>query len=266
MGEILPIISEMKNDIIDSTNLDELKSLIRIRYKQLFAAFSRAGIQIQAHERGQEIALNERINGSAKPTTDPTLNQKVACSNKMGCVIKGEEDNPILEDIEIYFFKEENALSLSPQGVVENEPVIANEEKTSHFNENVGSHQPEGVSPQNNDSSKKVEAIIHNEGKYVRFENNVLLKMKQSSQTLCLIPRESSIILNLTKIRLIPSVQDSCSIYLGTQLLSREFSLENGELLYCVKYNKKKNFLQLVFTNGKTKKQLVQHQLNFMIK
>lgn len=107
MEELLPILSDIKNDVLDSTNLDDLKEAITIRFKQLKNALKRVGIELQAHERKQPIETNEKINVSPKVTVDRNLHYKVACSTKMGCIIRGEEDNPILEDIELFKYEKQ---------------------------------------------------------------------------------------------------------------------------------------------------------------
>lgn len=272
MCEILPIISEIKNDVIDSTDLDKLKSLIRVRYKQLFAAFSRAGIKIQAHERFQEIELNERINGLVKQTTDPSLNQKVAYSSKMGCVIKGEEDNPILEEVEIYVF-EKGETPYQPHNTDEyvnekKDQVYSSCSKDSEYSNPYGELKPqyEDCKTTADPKDMKIDAIICDQGKYVLFNAPVKL-IKQSSACFSIISQGDSIAVNEWKKVHVPQEyidQEKCSIYFGINPLSMEFSLQNMDLYYRVLYNENNNSLILEFDNKTTKKVFVQHQLTFM--
>ena len=271
MVEILPIISDIKNDVIDKTDLDELKRLIRVRYKQLFEAFSRAGIEIKAHERYQEIDPNERINGLVKQTTDPSLDQKVA-SSKMGCVIKGEEKNPILEEVEIYVFKK-GETPYQPHNTDE----YVNEKKDQVYSscskDSEYSHPYDELKPQYEDckttadpKDMKIDAIICDQGKYVQFDAPVKL-IKQSSACFFIISQKDSIAVNEWKKVDVPQVyidQEKCIIYFGTNALSMEFSLQNMDLYYRVLYNEDNNSLILEFCNNTTKKVFVQHQLTFM--
>lgn len=274
MGEILPIISEIKNDVIDITDLDELKSVIRSRYKQLFAAFLRAGIEIKAHERSQEIDPNESesINGSGKQTTDPSLHQKVARSNKMGCVIKGEEDNPIFEEVEIYVF-EKGETPYQPHNTDEygnekKDQVYSSCSKDSEYSNPYDEFKPqyEDCKTTADPKDMKTDAIICDQGKYVLFNAPVKL-IKQSSDWVPIISQKDSIAVNEWKKVDVPQAyidQEKCSIYFGINPLSMEFSLQNMDLYYRVLYNEDNNSLILEFDNKTTKKVFVQHQLTFM--
>lgn len=275
MDEILPILTDIQNDVMDSTDLDELKKTIKNQYKRLFIAFSKAGVKIQMHERNQTIELEEKIDGSSsssKPTTDPTLHQKVAYSNRMGCIIKGEEDNPILEVVEIYVFKKDE----TPDQPYNTDKYV-NETKeqtyTSCSKDGEYSHQYNELKPQHEDcktnadqKGTKIDAVICNQGKYVKFNAPVKL-IKQSSASFSIISQEASIAVNQwTKVN-IPQVyidHENCSIYFGSQLLSMEFSLQNVDLYYRVFHDKDKSSLCLEFSNNTTKKVFVQHQLTFM--
>lgn len=273
MEEILPVLSEMRNDAIDSTDLIELKTAIQSRYKQLFIALSKVGIKVQMHERNQPIAIDEKVNGSSKKTTDPNLHQKVACSNKMGCIIKGEEDNPILEDVEIYVCKRE-VVPNSYDTYDEYTPIQEKESTQTFSSEQPSAYQCDekdvhqyALKTQEQQVNKKPNAILHR-GQYVQFITPVVL-IKPSNQKITLFPPERTIVVSESwqKLNNIPQIyinQESCNIYLGTQLLSKEFSLENVELYYRVTYDRINNSLFLEFGNGKTQKQFVKHQLTFI--
>ena len=272
MDEILPIISTIRNDVVDSTDLNELKKLVQIRYKQLFVAFSNAGIKIQMHERNQDIDLEEKINGSSKPTTEPSLHQKVACSNKMGCVIKGEEDNPILEEVEIYVFKEDK-MPNQPDNAGEYVNEIKEKAHTPDSEDGESSHQYDEIKPQHENCKTNadqkgtiIDAVICNQGSHVQFKAPVRI-IKQSSGSFSIIPQEDLIAVNQWKKANVPQVyidHENCSIYFGNQLLSMEFSLQKVDLYYQVFYDKNKSSLLLIVGDKRTNKALVQHQLTFM--
>lgn len=275
MEEILPVLSGMRNDVMDSTDLNELKTVIQSRYKQLFIALSKVGIKIQTHERNQPIAIDEKVNGSSKATNDPKLNQTVACSYKMGCIIRGEEDNPILEDVEIYVFKRgatsnpyDNTEGYTPVRKRESTQTFSSEQPSSYQCDEKDIHR--GVlRTREQQVDKKPNAVLY-QGRYVQFVTPVVLFKPSSNQHIHLIPPERTIPVNESwKKLIIPQIhinQESCNIYLGTQLLSKEFSLENVELYYRVTYDRINNSLILEFGNGKTQEQLVQHQLTLINK
>ena len=105
MEELLPILSEILNDVQDGTALDVLKETLSARFKQMKTALKRVGIELLLHERNKPVDGSEKLNvSSVQPTNDSRMHQCVAFSNKMGCIIKGEEDNPILEDVALFQF------------------------------------------------------------------------------------------------------------------------------------------------------------------
>lgn len=105
MEELLPILSEMKNDILQEGSVDDLRKILLTRFIQMKVALKRVGIELMSHERNQPVDGSEKLNViSIQPTSDRRLHQCVAFSNKMGCIIKGEEDNPILEDVALFQF------------------------------------------------------------------------------------------------------------------------------------------------------------------
>lgn len=108
MEVILPTLSKIKNDIFDFDDIDKLRERVNTWYEVLFEDLSLVGVTISEHQRGQDIDPDEKlyIDDARMETTDPSLDGKVARSRKMGCVIRGEEEYPILETVIMYGFKE----------------------------------------------------------------------------------------------------------------------------------------------------------------
>ncbi len=114
MDAILPIITDMSNDIADCDDLDEAKLIVASGMRQLNTALLRAGVTLKLHKKGQEIDLEESVNGYPRPTDNPDLNGRICRTTKIGCVIRGEEDNPILEEVEIYVYRGTEESSAEP--------------------------------------------------------------------------------------------------------------------------------------------------------
>ncbi|MBE6635979.1 MAG: hypothetical protein E7617_07275 [Ruminococcaceae bacterium] len=106
INALLPALSDIKNDVADADDLESLKELISVRFTQLFGELYMAGIILKEHKRNADFSDSEALKAVCKMTSDPSLNHKIARSQKMGCVIRGEEDDPILECVEIYIYDE----------------------------------------------------------------------------------------------------------------------------------------------------------------
>lgn len=119
MEELLPILSDILNDVQEGTALCELKETLLVRFKQMKAALKRVGIELLLHERNKPVDGSEKLwyPSSVQPTNDRKMHQCVAFLNKMGCIIKGEEDNPILEDVTLFQFSKTER----PKTIRENE-------------------------------------------------------------------------------------------------------------------------------------------------
>lgn len=278
MEKILPVLSDMRNDIIDSTDLNDLKSLLQSRYKQLFCALRTIGIDVQVHERNEFIAENEMVTGYKKTTTDPNLHQKVACSNKMGCIIRGEEDNPILEDVEIFDFK--RGTSSNPYdnsddytSIPERKSALKNSsEQAALYQCNDNGIHRDIIKEQDQLEKMNSNAWLYQE-RYVQFQTPISLIKQQLPKGVILISPSEAIEVNQWKNLTIPldyKNQKSCNINLGNLSLLKEFSLENIELFYYVAYDAKNKslFLKLKSKNTKYNKEelLVDQRLTFIIK
>ena len=119
MEVILPLLSTIKNEVTDADNLDDLKKNLNEVYRELARDLMAVGVELSEHERGGSVAGDERLNLKTIPTSDEQLNGKVSRSKRFGCVIKGEEGDPILEDVELYVYQPTEKLSQEEQTAVD---------------------------------------------------------------------------------------------------------------------------------------------------
>ena len=264
MDAILPILSDIRNDVLDNTDLNELKEIIQIRFEQLFNAFKNTGIMIQMHERNQTVDLDEEPGNITNiPITDPSLNQKVARSNKMGCVIEGEENNPILETYEMYVFKKKETPIL-PHDPDKNMKGAKDKTYSSYHKDDECSRRHEELKSEceerkNNAGQKgmKVGMNMYDQSKSVRLRKPVLL-ISESLGSFTIIPKEVPIEIDKEIEINVPNEftdDKNCSIWFGSKLLLENVSLHiEGSMYYCIYRNH--NSASFVFWNSEQNKRL----------
>ncbi len=263
MEAMLPILSDIINDVLDSEDLNNLKKIIEHRYNQLYRALSMQGVELKMHKRGESIASDEKADAKGTPTPNPALNQKVARSNKIGCVIRGEE-RPILEEIEIYVFQNDNATNLVEE--VEDSAKVLNDQVNDAIScfpasDDNGLDTPKTIE-KNNEGLGKV--IIREES--ICFLSPIILKMLDSDQQIILIDKDLDIKINDNWKKLKISTEDiterEWNICLDTQILSKNFSLNDVNLEYRVKCDKVEKRLFFEIKNDKTSELLVREPLS----
>ncbi len=106
MEMLLPILSDIRNEVMEADDIEIMKKKMTQHFKTLRKNFSKKGIELQMHERGEEVDPAAVLGdlGDDIETTDPALHNKVACCRQIGCIIKGEENDPIPECIDMYVY------------------------------------------------------------------------------------------------------------------------------------------------------------------
>lgn len=267
MEELLPILSYMKNDVLDSMNLDDLKETLIIRFKQMKTALKRVGIELQAHERNQPIEANEKINASPKATADRNLHYKVACSTKMGCIIKGEEDNPILEDIELFKYEKQAAPNNGyaarddgsrppmPEQQPQQQQFYSDDDRGASYQQPQRREEPTGL------PSRKPDYTIMRDNA-IRLEKTLLLRAHNGD--IHLLRERAILVVSNTWQRFninIPfsyiSGKEEFYVYLGSEFKKR-LELHSVELFYVLMVDNAKKNLVLILGERNSLNQSVQ--------
>ena len=261
MEELLPILSEMRNDILQEGTADDLRKILLTRFTQMKVALKRVGIELLLHERNKPVDGSEKLNvSSIQPTSDCRLHQCVAFSNKMGCIIKGEEDNPILEDVALFQFGNvEKQEIVREKGTSRQGPGQQREENQHYLS--IGSGQPvTKISKPDAEMIQNVNqerAIIPDfdiiDQTYIKLNKPISLCMQNWKGTLFAendriavgIPRKRSIPYNLPY----NARQNPMYLYLGSRLLAEDFRIYGSDVCYYLEldFAERKAILQLYY-------------------
>ena len=267
LKEILPILSDIFNEVLDSHDLDELKKyIIDISRKQLEKAFKGVGVTVQMHNRGDIIPQSEELNVSAQPikTSNRDDDQRVARSTRMGCIIRGEENSPILEEILIYEYEEQPI----------NGQFIGNEIHKDIYEKNAMPSSPkvmEVYDDINKDTRRaqnmcgKPNVELQND-QYIKFLTKIKIVSTTDNKKIFTFPEnDRKIDVNFNnKIEVMEDFKDldKCSIYLGNDVLLHCFSLKNVKLYCRIDYDTVNSSTILKLINGNTDEVISERELN----
>lgn len=261
MEELLPILSEMRNDILQEGTVDDLRKILLTRFTQMKVALKRVGIELLSHERNKPVDSSEKLNvSSILPTSDRRLHQCVAFSNKMGCIIKGEEDNPILEDVALFQFSKAEKQEIvrekeaSPQGLVQQR-----ERDQRHPSIGSGQSVAEVTKPsiEINQNANQERVIIPDfdivDQTCIKLNKSISLCMQNWKVTL--FAENDRIVVGTPCKRSIPynlpynARQNPMYLYLGSRLLAENFRIYGSDLCYYLRldFTERKAILQLYY-------------------
>lgn len=242
MEELLPILSDIQNDVQEGTALDELKKTLLVRFKQMKAALKRVGIELLSHERNKPVDGSEKLNvTSIQPTNDRRLHQCVAFSNKMGCIIKGEEDNPILEDVALFQFSKTEKQETIRENETSRQSLVQQREEIQHH-PSVGGGQSvsTGMKPdiKINQNANQERTIIPDfdiiDQTCIKLNKPISLRMSNWNGTL--FADNERLVIGTPKRQPIPypynARQNLMYLYLGSKLLNENFRIYGSDVCY----------------------------------
>ena len=102
MGIVVPLLSDLWNEVLDTDDVDIIRETFAIKYRYLKNRLSDIGVELNYHERGEKIALEDKVRGVSVPIGDPTQDQTCCRCVSMGWTVKGSERMPTLEEIKAY--------------------------------------------------------------------------------------------------------------------------------------------------------------------
>ena len=246
MEELLPILSDILNDVQEGTALDELKKTLLVRFKQMKAALKRVGIELLSHERNKPVDGSEKLNvSSVQPTNDRRMHQCVAFSNKMGCIIKGEEDNPILEDVALFQFSETKRQGTTRENETPRQSPIQQRETIQHRPSAEGG-QPVSMCMKpdirTNHNANQERTIIPDfdiiNQTCIKLNKPISLRMPNWNGIL--FAENAHLVIGTPKRQPIPynlpynAQQNLMYLYLGSKLLNENFRIYGSDVCYSV--------------------------------
>ncbi len=104
LSAIMPILSDLKNYVLDTDDIDNIRSTMIASYRYMKERLSAVGVDLSYHERGDVVYLSDRVEGSKIPTGDKSKDSTCCRSVSIGWTIKGEEKRPSFEEIQLYEF------------------------------------------------------------------------------------------------------------------------------------------------------------------
>ena len=102
MQALLPILTSIYNEVMDNGDLEDMRRTVQKQMSRLTRQLGKAGVELKYHERGDKFRDGDTISTISVPTWDRSAHGTVKSCYTMGCVIRGEENNPLIEEAEIY--------------------------------------------------------------------------------------------------------------------------------------------------------------------
>ena len=131
LSEILPFLTDLKNAVEDIDEIEDLRLLFAYRYKALTKKLEKKGVTLLSHDRGAKVELTQNVRVNVVATDDPELDGAAGELTQIGCIIKGEEDDPIIEKLDLYQL-DESLLKTDPEVQAEAEPTTDTDEAVSN--------------------------------------------------------------------------------------------------------------------------------------
>lgn len=246
MEELLPILSEMKNDILQEGTTDDLRKILLARFTQMKMALKRVGIELLSHDRNKSVEGLEKLNvSSIQPTSDRRLHQCVAFSNKMGCVIKGEEDNPILEDVALFQFSKTEKQEIVRGNETLRQGSVQQREGDQHH-PSIGSGQPvtnvTRPDTEMNQNANQERTVIPDfdiiDQTCIKLNKPISLRMPNWNGIL--FAENAHLVIGTPERQPIPynlpynAQQNLMYLYLGSKLLNENFRIYGSDVCYFV--------------------------------
>ena len=261
MEELLPILSEMRNEILQEWTVDDLRKTLLTRFMQMEVALKRVGIELLSHERNKPVDGSEKLNvSSIQPTSDCRLHQCVAFSNKMGCIIKGEEDNPILEDVALFQFSKAEKQKIVREKETPRQGSVHQREGDQHHPLILSVQSVTKVTKPDteiNQNANQERTIIPDfdiiDQNCIKLNKPILLCMGKWRGTL--FAENERIVVKTQRKRPIPydllynARQNPIYLYLGSTLLAENFRIYGSDVCYYLKLDlaERKAILQLYY-------------------
>lgn len=128
LSELLPFLTDLKNAVEDIDEIEDLRLLFAYRYKALTKKLEKKGVTLLSHDRGAKVELTQNVRVNVVATGDPELDGAAGELTQIGCIIRGEEDDPIIEKLDLYQL-DESLLKTDPE--VQAEPAADTDEAVS---------------------------------------------------------------------------------------------------------------------------------------
>ena len=212
------------------------------------AALKRVGIELLLHERNKPVDGSEKLwyPSSVQPTNDRKMHQCVAFLNKMGCIIKGEEDNPILEDVTLFqFSKTERPKTIRENETPRQSPIQQRETIQHRPSAERGQPVYTCMKPdiKTNQNANQERTVIPDfdiiDQTCIKLNKPISLRMPNWNGIL--FAENARLVIGTLKRQLIPynlpynARQSRMYLYLGSKLLNAIFRIYGSDVCYFVK-------------------------------
>lgn len=248
MMELLPILSDIKNDVEEETSLDDLRKTILIRFKQMKVALHRVGVNLLSHEKYQPVNGAEQLNATVQPTNDPKLHHCVAYTQRMGCVIRGEENNPLFETVVLYQYKKDEKID----DVKDKEPmsnVVASQSQCGQKHNDrqlkIGEPRPDLSANLIRDMPPRADFVMINRS---AIRLNMPIELMSQSKRYILFKDGTTFYEGNDQGRNLPkeSINDDYNLYVGTIMVGKDVKL-GSSCVYCCAQDFSERRAKLVF-------------------